>query len=205
MDGTYAAGTRAAKPRPVLSVSQPISLVVTDLDGTLWDRDGRVHELTLHALQELDRRGIPVLAATGRRPASARQLMVANRVLLPAVVFDGSLGKDFATGATFHRTAFAPPDAAAVLEALQQIDLEPCVNIDRELRDAVVGRNPATHPAHVRFITPTVCWTMPTMNASSLPGVCFLAPVYRQSISTISRAQWTCSPPFQESIGSAWE
>ena len=48
-------------------------------------------------------------------------------------------------------------------------------------------------------------WTMLAMNASSLPGACWLAPACRRSISTISRAQWTCSPPFQESIGSAWE
>ena len=139
---------------PVVRTDEPISLVVTDLDGTLWDRDGRVHEHTLEALVELDRRGLPVLAATARRPASARRVMDANRLLLPAVLFDGSLGKDFATGETFHRAVFEPAHASAVLEALVLVGLEPCVNVDGEPRDAVVGRSPATHAAHLQFIAP---------------------------------------------------
>jgi hydroxymethylpyrimidine pyrophosphatase-like HAD family hydrolase len=153
-DGRHHAGTGENRQRPGLRVKEPISLVVTDLDGTLWDRDGRIHNLTLDALHELDRRGLPVLAATARRPASARRVMDANNVLLPVVLFDGSLGKDFATGATFHREVFEPAHAAAVLEALVLLGLEPCVNIDSEPRDAVVGRSPATHAAHLQFIAP---------------------------------------------------
>ena len=67
-------------------MTEPISLVVTDLHGTLWDRDGRVHDLTRAALHELDRRGLPVLAATARRPASARRVMQMNGLTLPAVL-----------------------------------------------------------------------------------------------------------------------
>ena len=52
--------------------SQPIEMVVTDLDGTLWPSEGLVPAATRDALLELDRRGIPVLAATGRRLRSAR-------------------------------------------------------------------------------------------------------------------------------------
>jgi hydroxymethylpyrimidine pyrophosphatase-like HAD family hydrolase len=140
--------------RRASKVTGPVSLVVTDLDGTLWDRHGRVHDLTLEALHELERRGLPVLAATARRPASARRVMDANGVLLPAVLFDGSLGKDFATGETFHREAFEPLRAAAVLEALLGLGIEPCVNIDGDVRDALVGQHPSSHPAHLKFIAP---------------------------------------------------
>jgi hydroxymethylpyrimidine pyrophosphatase-like HAD family hydrolase len=136
------------------SATTRISLVVTDLDGTLWDRHGQAHDLTLHALRELDRRGLPVLAATARRPASARQLMAANGFLLPAVLFDGSLGLDFTTGETFHRHAFEPSLAGAVLEALSRQGLEPCVNVDGSPRDVIVGARPSTHPAHLRFLEP---------------------------------------------------
>jgi len=80
--------------------------------------------------------------------------MDANGLLLPAVLFDGSLGRNFATGATFHRAAFDLPHATAVLDALLRHGLEPCVNIDSEPRDALVGRHPATHPAHLQFIAP---------------------------------------------------
>jgi hydroxymethylpyrimidine pyrophosphatase-like HAD family hydrolase len=67
-------------------VTEPIGLVVTDLHGTLWDSAGRVHDLTLAALQELDRRGLHVLATTARRPASARRVLQMNRLTLPAVL-----------------------------------------------------------------------------------------------------------------------
>jgi hydroxymethylpyrimidine pyrophosphatase-like HAD family hydrolase len=154
MDGRTGVCTGADRQRPVIKVSEPIGLVVTDLDGTLWDRHGRVHDLTLDALNELDRRGLPVLAATARRPASARRVMDANNVLLPAVLFDGSLGRDFATGETFHCQAFEPARAVAVLETLLACGLEPCVNIDSEPRDAIIGPSPSTHAAHLRFIAP---------------------------------------------------
>lgn len=78
--------------------------------------------------------------------------MARNGVLLPAVLFDGSLGKDFTTGETFHRSSFEPSRAVAVLEVLLAKGIEPCVNIDSEPRDAVVGQRPSSHPAHLKFI-----------------------------------------------------
>jgi len=41
-------------------------LVATDLDGTLLDSEGRVTPRTRKALDELDRRGVPVVFVTGR-------------------------------------------------------------------------------------------------------------------------------------------
>jgi hydroxymethylpyrimidine pyrophosphatase-like HAD family hydrolase len=41
-------------------------LVATDLDGTLLDAEGRVTERTRAVLDELDRRGVPVVFVTGR-------------------------------------------------------------------------------------------------------------------------------------------
>jgi hydroxymethylpyrimidine pyrophosphatase-like HAD family hydrolase len=143
------------EPRPpALDPPGPIALVVTDLDGTLWDQDGQLHALTRAALTELEQRGIPVLAATGRRPHSVWQRMQANGIALPAVVFDGALGQEYASRATFHRHGFAPADAARVLAILDGLGIEPCVNIDDATRDVVVGARPTTHPAHLAFITP---------------------------------------------------
>ena len=48
-----------------------IRLVVTDLDGTLWLGDGVVPQTTRAAMAELERREIPLLAATARRSWSA--------------------------------------------------------------------------------------------------------------------------------------
>src|ERR1035441_8874199 len=103
----------------------PVDLVVTDLDGTLWDRDGKIHSLTLAALADLAARGTPVLAATARRSSTALRRMVANDVLFPAVLFDGSLGRDFRSGATFHRRSFDPSTAVWVVQTLRDFDIEP--------------------------------------------------------------------------------
>ena len=74
---------------------QTIDLVVTDLDGSFWDAHGRAHPDTLAALDVVMAAGTPVLAATARRPASVLDTMKDNGVLLPSVLFDGSLGRDF--------------------------------------------------------------------------------------------------------------
>jgi hydroxymethylpyrimidine pyrophosphatase-like HAD family hydrolase len=42
-----------------------IELVVTDLDGTLWSGREETHPATVAAWRELERRGVPVLVATG--------------------------------------------------------------------------------------------------------------------------------------------
>lgn len=66
-----------------------IDLVVTDLDGTLWDAGERIHSRTLAALHELEARGVPLLVATGRRPRSAAQVLAREGLRPPAVLLDG--------------------------------------------------------------------------------------------------------------------
>ena len=80
-----------------------IGLVVTDLDGTLWERPETIPERTLDAIAELERRSIPLLIATGRRVASTRDPLAAVGLAPPAVVLNGGLGVDLASGQRFHR------------------------------------------------------------------------------------------------------
>jgi hydroxymethylpyrimidine pyrophosphatase-like HAD family hydrolase len=133
-------------------VNEPrIELVVTDLDGSFWDAQGRAHPDTLAALHGLIAAGIPVLAATARRPASALATMRDNGVLLPCVLFDGSLGRDFANDITFHRSVFDAESAAVVLDAFTKAGLEPSLNIEHRHDDFVIGSNPSSHPEHLVF------------------------------------------------------
>jgi hydroxymethylpyrimidine pyrophosphatase-like HAD family hydrolase len=124
-------------------------LIVTDLDGTIWDRQGRIHPRTLAALAHLESREVPVLAATARRPSSALGIMASNGVILPAVLFDGCLGHDFRSGSTFHLRTFETETAAWVLEVLAAAGIEPCVNIVDPHKDVVVGFRPSTVPDHL--------------------------------------------------------
>lgn len=131
-----------------------ISLVVTDLDGTLWDGDERIHERTLAAVAELERRRTPLLVATGRRPRSAAEALARDGLTPPAVLLDGAVGHDLRTQTVFHRAAFRTEDAAAVLTAFEDADLSPCLYVDRPDADVVVGAAPSTRPEHLAHIGP---------------------------------------------------
>ena len=129
-----------------------IDLVVTDLDGTLWDAGERIHERTLDALRTLEQRGTPLLVATGRRPRSAAEVLARDGLAPPAVLLDGAIGYHLDSSRRFHRAAFAVEDAVAVLAAFEDADLSPCVYVDRPDADVVVGDNPATRPEHLQHI-----------------------------------------------------
>jgi HAD superfamily hydrolase (TIGR01484 family) len=131
-----------------------ITLVVTDLDGTLWDAGEVIHDRTLAALHELERRAVPLLVATGRRPRSAAAGLARHGLAPPAVVLDGAIGRNLATGEVFHEAAFARADAVAVLTAFEAAGVSPCVYVDRADVDVVVGDAPSTHPRHLEFIGP---------------------------------------------------
>jgi hypothetical protein len=141
----------AAKASPL-----DIDLVVTDLDGTLWDGTGRIHPRTLSALRTLASASIPVLAATGRRVGSAWPMMESNGIGLPSVLLDGALGRDFGALTAFHRHVFASSAAGEVLEVLEELGVSPCINVDEPGRDVVLGEHPSTHPDHVRVLEPWV-------------------------------------------------
>lgn len=131
-----------------------IELVVTDLDGTLWGSDVVVHARTRAAIATLEARGVPLLAATGRRRRSAASGLRSAGLQPPAVLLDGALGVDLGTGEEFHRRTFARGDAEAVLAAFLAHELEPCVYVASERHDVVVGARPSTHPDHLVALAP---------------------------------------------------
>jgi 5-amino-6-(5-phospho-D-ribitylamino)uracil phosphatase len=139
-------------PSDPIPADAAIDLVVTDLDGTLWGADEVVHDRTLDALRTLESREVPVLVATGRRLRSAVGTLARSGLDLPTVVLDGSLGRDAGAARTFHRAAFDREQAEAVLAACADANLSPCVYVDRDDAEVVVGPRPSTHPEHLRSI-----------------------------------------------------
>jgi hydroxymethylpyrimidine pyrophosphatase-like HAD family hydrolase len=97
-----------------------------------------------------------VLVATGRRLRMACAVLEAGGLTGPAVVLDGALGLDLRDGRVFHQVAFPPAAAAQVLEAFTAAGLSPCVYVDREGVDLVVGEHPSTHPDHLVRAVPWV-------------------------------------------------
>ena len=129
-----------------------IDLVVTDLDGTLWNSstDVALHPRTTAALAELERRGVGLLVATGRRLASTRDALAKHDMAPPSVVLNGALTVDLATGERIHRQAFRPDDAAEVLRHFLDAGVSPCVYVEHDEVDVFVGDDPSTHPEHLR-------------------------------------------------------
>ena len=126
-----------------------IELVVTDLDGTLWDGTTEVHPRTLAAIATLAQRRVPLLVATGRRRRSAATALARAGLHPPAVLLGGALGVHLSTGEEFHRRAFTATQARAVLEAFLAHDCEPVVYLESERADAAVGPAPSTRQEHL--------------------------------------------------------
>src|SRR6266508_3390476 len=138
------------------NMSSAVELVVTDLDGTLSDAGERVHPRTIRAVLALGNAGIPVLVATGRRPRTAALVLEAAGLRGPAVMLDGSIGRDLRDGRAFHRVAFSPEAAATVLDTFAADGFQPCLHVERPGVDIVVGDRPSTHPGHLARAAPWV-------------------------------------------------
>ncbi|HEX7132119.1 MAG TPA: HAD family hydrolase [Iamia sp.] len=127
-----------------------VELVVTDLDGTLWHTDDEIAPSVVAAVRTLGERGVPLLVATGRRLASTRAPLAREGLAPSAVVLNGALGVDLATGDRFHRAPYPTEEAVAVLAAFRSAGLDPVVYLDHPDHDAVLSATPSTHPEHVR-------------------------------------------------------
>ena len=139
--------------------SQPIEMVVTDLDGTLWPSEARVPAATREAVLELERRGIPVLAATGRRLRSARLALVrAGLAHVPCVGLNGALAAD--QGEVFHAAPFSLDDARTVYDTFVSGGITPVGYVvpdrDGDSVDAFAAEGVSTHPDHLAVLAPTL-------------------------------------------------
>ncbi|MGH9231931.1 MAG: HAD family hydrolase [Acidimicrobiales bacterium] len=133
----------------------PVSLVVTDLDGTLWHSHDHVHDDTVAALTKVAELGVPLLVATGRRVKTTREPLARVGVAPPAVVLNGALGIDLASGERFHRAAYPTPQAATVLAAFTSVGISPVVYVDHPRHDVFLGPAPSTSGAHADMLRPT--------------------------------------------------
>ncbi len=120
-----------------------IRLVVTDLDGTLW-RNAVVPQPTRQAISELERRDIPLLAATARRSWSVADYLRQAELDLPAVMLNGALGRDKGGEPTFHQCTFDPGEAAAALDVFTRHGVTPCASFESREWDVVSGPVPSS-------------------------------------------------------------
>jgi hypothetical protein len=124
-----------------------VTLVVTDLDGTLWGLDCVASPAIRAAIAALQGGGHTVLAATARRPRAARALLDGNALPLPVVGLNGAMGAQ-PDGTRFHAVPFSPTEARRALAAFIASGLHPCVYVLERDVDVVLPPRPSTHPEH---------------------------------------------------------
>jgi hypothetical protein len=126
-----------------------IEFVVTDLDGTLWSYGGQLPAATREALGELERRAVPVLAATARRSSAAGALFSLHGLDLPALLLNGALGRGRRDRAIFYQVPFSLEDANSILETFCERGVTPCVNFETAEWDVVSGLTPSAGSAYL--------------------------------------------------------
>jgi hydroxymethylpyrimidine pyrophosphatase-like HAD family hydrolase len=126
-----------------------VELVVTDLDGTFWHKSDHVPARVLAAVAELERRQVPLLVATGRRPASTRGPLAAVGLAPPAIMLNGAIGIDLATDERFHLAPYSADEALAAYDAFTSVGLSPVVYIDHPQYDVWISETADTNPDHV--------------------------------------------------------
>lgn len=127
------------------------TLLVTDLDGTLWDDSEICHPKTLAAVAELERRGVPLLAATGRRLRGAKLGFEQNQLQLPAILVNGATGFDFRTGMSMFDDKFDLAVITEIVVRLREAGLSPALFTSPD--QVIVGPNPTVGAKYVRSIT----------------------------------------------------
>jgi hypothetical protein len=132
-----------------------VDLVVTDLDGTFWDAGTNVHPSVLAAVAELERLGVPLLVATGRRLTTTRDPLAVAGLQPPAICLNGAMGIDLATSERFHLAPFAPEGALAAYDAFTSVGLSPVVYVDHPRYDVFLGPEPSTSARHVQDLGET--------------------------------------------------
>lgn len=131
-----------------------VDLVVTDLDGTLWHTDDDIHPDIAAAWAEISRH-VPVIVATGRRTTSTRVPLARVGIVPSAVVLNGALALDLASGHHYHRAPFPPIQAGEVLAAFQDLGLDPCLYMDGVEAEVLVSDTPSTNDEHLESLGDT--------------------------------------------------
>ncbi len=127
------------------------TLLVTDLDGTLWDDSEICHPKTLAAVAELERKGVPLLAATGRRQRGAKIGFEQNQLKLPAILVNGASGFDFRSGTSLFDEKFELAVIAEIVVRLRDAGLSPALFTSPD--QVVIGQNPTVGSKYVSSVT----------------------------------------------------
>ncbi|MDA8209206.1 MAG: HAD family hydrolase [Actinomycetota bacterium] len=97
-----------------------IRLVVTDLDGTLLDENGRVSQENMDAVALLAEMGIPTIAATARSPRSVRKISATAGLGPLAICANGAVVYDLQDSSVLSHQLISAAVAAEVIRVVRR-------------------------------------------------------------------------------------
>lgn len=96
------------------------TLYVSDLDGTLLNRQSRLSPDTIATLNRLIGAGLPFTYATARSVHSARIAAQGLQIKLPVIVYNGAFLQDAQTGRVLSCVSFSQAELAALIGHLSR-------------------------------------------------------------------------------------
>ena len=101
-----------------------IKMVVTDLDGTLYNSKGEANGLDLDTLHHLAKMGVPRVIATGRSLWSAEAVIPANFPIDYLVFSSGAGVMRWSTKEVLHSRAFSAHQVRGIIDELCSHDVD---------------------------------------------------------------------------------
>lgn len=96
------------------------TLYVSDLDGTLLNREARLSANTLETLNRLIGDGLPFTYATARSMHSARIVAAGLQTRLPVITYNGVFLQEAQTGEVLSKTVFSPEEVETLAGLLSR-------------------------------------------------------------------------------------
>ena len=102
-------------------------LYVTDLDGTLLNRQDRVSSFSIRIINELVDRGLQFTYATARSLVSASRVTEGLSTKIPVIAYNGAFILRPSTGEVLSREAFTDDERSKVRKILDRYQISPLI------------------------------------------------------------------------------
>ena len=103
------------------------TLYVTDLDGTLLNRQDRISPFSIRVINELVAKGMLFTYATARSLVSASKVTQGLSTNIPIIAYNGAFIIQPSTGEVLSQEKFSDEECACVREVLNQYKISPMV------------------------------------------------------------------------------
>lgn len=104
-------------------------MFVTDMDGTLLDRDGKVNARSAEIISRLSRRGALVTVATARTPATVEELLADTYTDIPAIVMTGAAMWDRKAKRYIEPVLHSPEALPELMEVFHAAGVNPFIYV----------------------------------------------------------------------------